>query len=179
MALYKLQREHPTLKNSLPRFHINTAKMLRATNGKLGIIILYPLRFILLIRQIQKELIAELEKSFPDCTVTLVGQRKIVRRPTSRVKLEQVQRSRTRTAVNDAILSDLLYPAEPVARRWRIYLDGHREMKVFVDSRDRPYLEDRLSVLGELYERITRAKIRFGYMSEPKYQQIENSRGSL
>ena len=38
--------------------------------------------------------------------------------------------SRTLTAVHDAILSDVVYPAEIVGRRTRVKLDGSRLIKV-------------------------------------------------
>ena len=40
--------------------------------------------------------------------------------------------SRTLTAVHDAILQDLVYPAEIVGKRIRVKLDGSRLIKVYV-----------------------------------------------
>lgn len=45
--------------------------------------------------------------------------------------------SRTLTAVHDAILEDLVYPAEIVGKRIRVKLDGTRLIKVYVFDKTR------------------------------------------
>ncbi|KAG5461419.1 MAG: ribosomal protein S7e-domain-containing protein, partial [Olpidium bornovanus] len=55
----------------------------------------------------------ELEKKFSDRHVLLIAQRRIMRKPTRRSRVKQQRpRSRTLTAVHDAVLEDLVYPTE-------------------------------------------------------------------
>lgn len=61
--------------------------------------------------------------------VILIATRRILRPPK---KGSAVQRPRTRTltAVHDAILEDVVYPAEIVGKRIRYRLDGSKIVKV-------------------------------------------------
>ena len=172
-ALYDLEMNHKTLRTSLPRFHINTAKEIEYGAGeKRGLIVFYPLRFLMLVRKIQKVLVAELEKKFAGRVVVLVAQRKIVRRPKDVYSLQAVQRSRTQTAVNENILTDLLYPCDIVGRRWKCRVDGSKLMKVYLDSRDRKKCEGRLRIVADIFKRLTHRPVSFGFMWNPKLQQV-------
>jgi len=172
-SLYDLQLSHKTLKLVLPRFHFNTAKAVEVAGAKKkALLIFYPLRFVMLVRKIQKTIVAELEKKFAGNIVFFVAQRKVVKRPSDVYKLQEVQRSRTATAVNEAILDDLLYPADVVGRRWRFRTDGSRIMKVYLDARDRKKTESRLVLAAGLYKKLTHRAVVFGYMWNPRLQQI-------
>merc|ERR1712088_1175087 len=61
-----------------------------------------------------------------------IGKRKILAKPTRKAnKLKQKRpRSRTSVAVHQAVLDDMVYPAEIVGKRTRIRLDGSRLFKV-------------------------------------------------
>ena len=74
----------------------------------------------------------ELEKKFSGKHVVFIAQRRILPKPTRKAnKLKQKRpRSRTLMAVHNAILDDLVYPAEIVGKRIRIRLDGSRLFKV-------------------------------------------------
>ena len=77
-------------------------------------------------------LVRELEKKFSGKHVVFIAQRRILPKPTRKAnKLKQKRpRSRTLMAVHNAILDDLVYPAEIVGKRIRIRLDGSRLFKV-------------------------------------------------
>jgi small subunit ribosomal protein S7e len=174
-ALMQLELSHKALGDCLPRFHFNTAKEFEhPLSKKKGLLVLYPLRFVMLVRKVQKTLVAELEKRFPGRAVMLVAQRKVVKRPNDVYKLQEVQRSRTATAVNESILEDLIYPADIVARRWRFRTDGSRVMKVFLDSRAKAKLGGRLNIASYLYKKLTKRVVQFGFMWNPRLQQISH-----
>lgn len=172
-ALFQLEMTHRTLRECLPRFHINTAKEFEhPTSNKKGLLVFYPLRFIMLVRKVQKTLVGELEKRFPGRVVLMVAQRKVVKRPNDIYKLQDVQRSRTATAVNEGILNDLIFPADVVGRRWRFRTDGSRVMKIYLDARMQKKLETRLSMASYLYKKLTHRVCQFGFMWNPRLQQI-------
>ena len=53
-------------------------------------------------------------------------------------------RSRTLVAVHNAILDDLVYPAEIVGKRIRIRLDGSRLFKVHLDKNQQTNIEHKV-----------------------------------
>lgn len=61
--------------------------------------------------------------------MVLIATRRIMR-PPKKGSAVQRPRSRTLTAVHDAILEDLVYPAEIVGKRVRYRIDGSKIMKV-------------------------------------------------
>jgi small subunit ribosomal protein S7e len=71
---------------------------------------------------------------FLDCEfglqdVVLIATRRILRVPKKGTAANR-PRSRTLTAVHEAILEDLVYPSEIVGKRIRFRLDGSRIMRV-------------------------------------------------
>ena len=53
--------------------------------------------------------------------------------------------SRTLTAVHDAILDDLVFPAEIVGKRTRVKLDGTKLLKVHLDRSQQTNIEHKVS----------------------------------
>ena len=71
-----------------------------------------------------------MEKKFSDRHVVFVAQRRILSKPNRRENPKQPRpRSRTLTAVHDAILDDMLYPTELVGKRTRVKVDGSKTIK--------------------------------------------------
>ncbi|CCW71308.1 unnamed protein product [Phytomonas sp. Hart1] len=173
--LFDLETTHSTLKQHLPLFHINGVRVLENQRYRRNaMIVFYPLRFLMLVRKIHRSLTTELEKRHPGFYIVLVAQRKITKRPTDTYKLQKVQRSCTRTAVFENILNDLIYPCDVVGRRWRYHEDGNKIMKVFLDARERKRIEPRLHVLGNIYKQLTHCPVSFGFMWNPKLQQVSS-----
>ena len=55
--------------------------------------------------------------------------------------------SRTLTAVHDAILDDLVFPAEIVGKRTRVKLDGTKLLKVHLDRSQQTNIEHKVSMI--------------------------------
>ena len=53
--------------------------------------------------------------------------------------------SRTLTAVYDAVLEDLVFPAEIVGKRIRVKLDGSQLIKVHLDKNQQTNIEHKVS----------------------------------
>lgn len=90
----------------------------------------------------------ELEKKFSGKHVVFIAERKILPKPqrNTRNPLKQKRpRSRTLTAVFDAILEDLVFPAEIVGKRIRVKLDGSQLIKVHLDKNQQTTIEHKVS----------------------------------
>lgn len=65
--------------------------------------------------------------------VVLIATRRIVR-PPKKGSAAQRPRSRTLTSVHEAMLEDVVYPAEVVGKRIRFRIDGTKIMKVIAST---------------------------------------------
>merc|ERR1712228_832840 len=99
-----------------------------------AIVIFLPHRLKDLFRKNQVRLVRELEKKFSGQHVVLVAQRKIQdkesRKSRKGSKGQVRPQSRTLTAVHEAILADLVCPANISGKRARICLVGIKLVKV-------------------------------------------------
>lgn len=110
----------------------------------------------------------ELEKKFSDRHVLILASRRILPRPKrsarSRNTLKQKRpRSRTLTAVHDAILTDLVYPVEIVGKRIRTKEDSSKLLKVILDEKERGGVDYRLDTYSEVYRRLTGRSVTFEF----------------
>ena len=119
-------------------------------------------------RFITFRLTRELEKKFSDRHVLFLAQRRILPRPkrSNRSRTTQTQkrpRSRTLTAVHDAILADVVYPVEIVGKRTRTREDGSKLLKVILDEKERGGVDYRLDTYGEVYRKLTGKGVAFEF----------------
>ncbi len=93
----------------------------------------------------------ELEKKFSGKHVVFVAQRTILPKTFNRGKVNAGPRprSRTLTAVHDAILEDIVFPTEIVGKRTR-YAEGAKQMKVFLDAKDTHNMEAKLDTFSKV-----------------------------
>merc|ERR1712023_292026 len=118
MGLLELE-VNSDLKAQLRELHITKEKEVDLF-GKKSIIIYVPMPQRGQFQKIQPRLVRELEKKFSGKHVVFIGDRKILPKPTRKTRMKNKQkspRSRTLTSVYDAILEDLVYPAEIVGKR--------------------------------------------------------------
>ena len=64
-------------------------------------------------------------------------------------------RSRTLTNVQDSILEDLVYPTEIVGKRTRCKVDGTKELKVFLEWKEKVNVDTKLDTFQDVYKRLT------------------------
>lgn len=107
----------------------------------------------------------ELEKKFSGRHVIVVAQRTILGKTYARDQKSKGPRprSRTLTAVQDAILDDIVYPTEIVAKRTRVKVDGKRIMKVFLDNKDQANVEGKLETFAAVYGKLTNKQVSFSF----------------
>jgi small subunit ribosomal protein S7e len=131
-ALFDLEVNSNELKADLKDLTFSSAKEVETTGGKRAIVVFVPFRQIKPYHKIQQRLIRELEKKFSGKHVVVIAQRRILAKPgkNNHKKQQKRPRSRTLTAVHDAILDDLVYPTEITGKRTRVRLDGSKLLKV-------------------------------------------------
>lgn len=122
--------------------------------------IFVPVPLLANFHKIQQRLTRELEKKFSDRHVLFLAARRILPRPkrSQRSRTAQTQkrpRSRTLTAVHDAILADVVYPVEIVGKRLRTKEDGSKVLKVVLDEKERGGVDYRLDTYAEVYRKLT------------------------
>lgn len=90
-----------------------------------------------------------------------LAQRTILSKDYSRMHGQMRPRSRTLTAVHDAIIDDLVFPTQVVARRTRVKVDGSKHLKIFLDPKDVKEVDDKLNTFAAVYKKLTNKNVTF------------------
>jgi small subunit ribosomal protein S7e len=166
-AMTELENSGSELRHELRELQITGAKEIE-TAGKKAVVISIPYRQVIRYKRIQVRLIRELEKKFSGKHVVFVAQRRMLkpvskndRRPNKQMR----PRSRTLTAVHDAILDDVVYPTEIVGRRTRTRLDGTRLVKIHLAKKDQQNTEHKLETFAGVYKKLTGKEVEFMFPS--------------
>ncbi|ESW23659.1 hypothetical protein PHAVU_004G065700 [Phaseolus vulgaris] len=160
--LFDLENTNQELKSDLKDLYINQAIQMDVANNRKAVVIYVPFRLSKAFHKIHLRLVRELEKKFSGKDVILIATRRILRPPK---KGSAVQRPRTRTltSVHDAMLEDVVYPAEIVGKRTRYRIDGSKIMKVFLDPKERNNTEYKLETFSGVYRKLTGKDVVFDY----------------
>lgn len=160
--ILRLETSSSDLTAPLKDLYITAAKEVTVPNGR-AIILYVPYKLLKSFRGIQQRLVRELEKKFSGAHVLVIAQRTILGKNYTRSnKTSGVRpRSRTLTAVQDAILEDILYPTEIAGKRTRCKVDGSRLLKVQIDSKDQANVEPRLATYASVYTKLTNKQVSF------------------
>ncbi|KAH8409741.1 hypothetical protein AWZ03_008799 [Drosophila navojoa] len=163
-ALVELEA-NSDLKPYLRDLHITRAREIEFGSKK-AVIIYVPIPQQKVFQKIQIILVRELEKKFSGKHVVVIGERKILPKPTRKARnpLKQKRpRSRTLTAVYDAILEDLVFPAEIVGKRVRVKLDGSQLVKVHLDKNQQTTIEHKVDTFTSVYKKLTGRDVTFEF----------------
>uniref|UniRef100_A0A061RJF7 40S ribosomal protein S7 n=1 Tax=Tetraselmis sp. GSL018 TaxID=582737 RepID=A0A061RJF7_9CHLO len=161
-ALFDLEANNSELKSELKDLYITSAREVDVSGSRKAIIIHVPYRLLKAFHKIQHRLIRELEKKFSGKDVVVVAARRIL--PPAKNGMDKARpRSRTLTAVHDAILEDLVYPTEIVGKRIRYKLDGSKVLKVYLDPKERNATEYKLETFGGVYKKLTGKDVSFEF----------------
>merc|ERR1719313_1137366 len=158
-AMFDLEVSANDLKADLHDLFFLSAKEYDVAGGKKAITITVPYRLLKAYHknQVQQRLVRELEKKFSGKHVVIVAARKIQQKTIRKAKgsAQRRPRSRTLTAVHDAILEDLVYPTEIVGKRTRVRLDGTKQTHVYLDPKDQTNTQDKLESFVAVYKKLT------------------------
>ncbi|GMJ07826.1 hypothetical protein like AT3G02560 [Hibiscus trionum] len=161
-ALFDLENANQDFKTELQDLFINSAVQIDVSGNRKAVVIYVPYRLSKAFRKVHLRLVRELEKKFSGKAVMVLANRRILRPPK---KGSAVQRPRTRTltAVHDAMLEDIVHPAEIVGKRTRYQVDGTKIMKVFLDPKERNNTEYKLDAIAGVYRKLTGKDVVFEY----------------
>ena len=85
---------------------------------------------------------------------------------------QKIPKSRTLADVCDAILEDLLAPGQIIGRRMRVRLNGTHLYKIHVNEESRPYLQDKVESITQIYHALTNRKIAIEFRSELNFAKV-------
>ncbi|KAL9682559.1 hypothetical protein QQ045_014360 [Rhodiola kirilowii] len=161
-AFLELENSNQDLKSDLKDLYINSAIQVDVSGGRKAVVIHVPFRLRKAYRKVHVKLVRELEKKFSGKDVILIATRRIVR-PPKKGSAVQRPRNRTLTAVHEAILEDVVLPAEIVGKRIRYRLDGSKIMKIFLDPKERNNTEYKLETFSAVYRKLCGKDVVFEY----------------
>merc|ERR1712113_850521 len=123
----------------------------------------FPFRVWKNVKKIQGRLIRELEKKFSKKHFIFVANRTILDKNFRRKGLKVRPRTRTLTAVHDAILEDVVGPTEIIGRRTRIGVDGSKLIKIVLDPKDKgnDAVDTKLATFAAVYKKLTNKEAAF------------------
>ncbi|KAK6200433.1 40S ribosomal protein S7 [Scheffersomyces amazonensis] len=150
------------LKAELRALQFKSIKEIDVSGGKKALAIFVPVPSLTSYKKVQTRLTRELEKKFPDSHVVFLAERRILPKPSRRSRQQQKRpRSRTLTAVHDAILEDLVFPTEIIGKRVRYLVGGNKIQKILLDSKDSTAVDYKLESFQQLYSKLTGKQVVF------------------
>ncbi|OMO77036.1 Ribosomal protein S7e [Corchorus capsularis] len=161
-AFFDLENTNQDLKSDLKDLYINSAVQIDVSGNRKAVVIHVPYRLRKAFRKIYTKLVRELEKKFSGKDVILIATRRILR-PPKKGSAAQRPRNRTLTAVHEAMLEDIVLPAEIVGKRIRYRIDGSKIMKVFLDPKERNNTEYKLEAFSAVYRKLAGKDVVFEY----------------
>ncbi|MQM12693.1 hypothetical protein Taro_045608, partial [Colocasia esculenta] len=161
-ALFDLENTNNELKSDLKDLFINSATQVDVAADKKAVVIHVPYRLRKAFRKIHVRLVRELEKKFSGKDVVLVATRRILRPPKKGSAIVR-PRNRTLTAVHDAMLEDIVYPAEIVGKRVRYRIDGSKIIKIFLDPKEKNNTGYKVDTFAGVYRKLSGKDVVFDY----------------
>ncbi|KAJ9176583.1 hypothetical protein P3X46_011881 [Hevea brasiliensis] len=161
-AFFDLENTNQELKSDMKDLYINSATQIDVAGNRKAVVIHVPFRLRKAYRKIHVRLVRELEKKFSGKDVILIATRRILR-PPKKGSAVQRPRSRTLTAVHEAMLEDIVLPAEIVGKRTRYRIDGSKIMKVFLDPKERNNTEYKLDTFAAVYRKLSGKDVVFEF----------------
>ncbi|XP_065860729.1 small ribosomal subunit protein eS7 [Euphorbia lathyris] len=161
-ALFDLENTNQELKSDMKDLYINSAVQIDVAGSRKAVVIHVPYRLRKAYRKIHVRLVRELEKKFSGKDVILIATRRIMR-PPKKGSAAQRPRTRTLTAVHEAMLEDIVMPAEIVGKRTRYRVDGSKIMKVFLDPKERNNTEYKLESFAAVYRKLSGKDVVFEF----------------
>jgi small subunit ribosomal protein S7e len=114
------------------------------------------------------KLLIEIEKKKGVATF-IIGKRNIVSKRVKAHASQMRSRNRTLTAVHDAILEDLVYPAVITGKRVRYTGTKNPTFKITINEEAQKFIEPRVSMIRHIYRRLTNRNVEITFKSFVNY----------
>ncbi|KAL6326704.1 hypothetical protein AAG906_010878 [Vitis piasezkii] len=141
-SFFDLENTNLELKSDLKDIYINSAAQIDVSGKRKAVVIYVPYR-------LQKH-------------VVLIAARRILHPPKKGSAVVR-PRTRTLTAVHEAMLEDIVYPAEIVGKRVRYRADGSKIIKIFLDPKEQNNTENKLETFAGVYRKLSGKDVVFEY----------------
>jgi small subunit ribosomal protein S7e len=163
-ALVDLEASVNDLKAELKSLQFTRCVDVKVSSNKNARVIIVPYIFRQRFQKIQSRLTRELSKKFGGIDVIFIAERAILPRSYVRRKGNQKRpRSRTLTAVHEAILNDITHPTQIVGKRTKISVDGRRVMKVYLDPKERSICDEKRETFTAVYKKFCNKTVKFTF----------------
>lgn len=167
--LIKISNSSPDLRTQMKGLDLDSAEEITVdASGQKALIVKVPFRTLPHFKKIHQKLVQELEKLFSGQHVIIVGKRNIL--PTesrkNHVKRQLRPRSRTLTAVHQAILEDIVYPNDIVDQRIRVRLDASKKIRVYLSPKEKSTMAGKLNTFSAVYKHLTKKDAEFMFQEE-------------
>mmetsp|Transcript_10206 Transcript_10206/g.25066 ORF Transcript_10206/g.25066 Transcript_10206/m.25066 type:complete len:193 (-) Transcript_10206:236-814(-) len=163
-ALLDLETTSKEFSAELKSLYISEVKEVEMKDKRTAILIFVPYKLHKKFKEIQSRLTRELEKKFNDKHVLFVAQRTVLSKSFIRKSKGQPRpRSRTLTAVHNAILEDIVFPTQIVGKRTICKIDGKKLIKIYLDPNDVKDVDDKLKTFGLVYKALTNKVVEFQF----------------
>mmetsp|Transcript_22172 Transcript_22172/g.18984 ORF Transcript_22172/g.18984 Transcript_22172/m.18984 type:complete len:201 (-) Transcript_22172:560-1162(-) len=175
-ALHDLENSSTELKSDLKYIYVAGVQEFefsaKGKKGKNTLVVSVPFPCLPLVRRCAEKLIPEVEKKLK-APVIFIAKRTIQSKWHKIHKSQKRPRSRTLTAVHDAILDDLVLPGGIIGRRIRHKADGSSIQKVFLDQHSEKFLKDKIDIIANIYKRLTTKDVQFEFKSERPFYVLK------
>lgn len=162
-------KELEATEKSIAELYIVGAKELDF-GGKKCIVVYVPVPQLKQFQKVHEQITRNLEKKFGGTHIVFIAKRRILPKPQRGKKhrpSKQVRtRSRTLTAVHEAILNDLVFPAEVVGKRIRVKLDGKKLMKIHLDKSQENFVGHKVETFTHVYKALTGSDAVFEFQAQ-------------
>ena len=161
----EIAKKTKDLAEPLKTFKMTAAKEVEVEGDKKAIIVFVPYKLFKAFRMIQTRLTTELEKKFEGRPVVFIAQRTILAKNYRRAHKFQGKRPHayTLTAVDNAIIDDLVYPCECVGKHTHSSCTNGNYIKVFLGAQGQQEVENKLPALSTIYRKLTSKNIQFEF----------------
>ncbi len=149
-------------RNELKAVVVESTTEIDVGAGKKAILVSLPFRSFRSVKGVQSKLVRELEKKSRR-HVIVHAKRTMIDKDFKRKGLSTRPRSRTLTAVHEALLEDIIAPHQISAKSVRITTDGHRLMKVVIDAKgkDKAAAQEKLDTFAAAYLKLANKHVVF------------------